>query len=107
MEYAELYFLYEDKIVKKGRTPEELKTVLKWFTGYDTDGLARQKIEGADLYTFFEQAPQINANADLITGTICGVKIAEIEDPLMKLIRQMDKLVDELAKGKSLDKILR
>lgn len=104
--FNEMYKLYLAKVEKKGRTPEELDEVISWLTGYTVEGL--KKIEDTiDLTHFFEAAPQLNPNRHLIKGSICGVKIAEIEEPLMKEIRYLDKLVDELAKGKAIDKIFR
>lgn len=92
---------------KKGRTKEEVDTVICWLTGYDEPGLARQLDSGADLKAFFENAPRINPASSLIKGVVCGVRVEEIQDPLMQKIRYMDKLIDELVKGKALEKILR
>jgi hypothetical protein len=105
--FSSVYPLYIQKAERKGRTKEEVDTVIQWLTGYDDAGLAAQIGKGADLKTFFDEAPQINPNADKITGVVCGVRVEEIEDPLMRKIRRLDKLVDELAKGKSMEKILR
>jgi len=107
MTFASIYPLYIQKIERKGRTKPELDTVICWLTGYDETGLAMQITNEVDLEAFFASAPQINPNAPLIKGVICGVRVEEIEDPLMQKIRWMDKLVDELAKGKVLEKILR
>jgi len=95
------------KAEKKGHTKEEVDAVICWLTGYDEQGLQEQISREVDFETFFAKAPQINPNADKITGDICGVRVEEIEDPLMKKIRWLDKLVDELAKGKPMEKVLR
>lgn len=106
MSFAGVYPMYIQKVEKKGRTKEEVDTVLCWLTGYDKKSLQKQIDRKVDLETFFAEA-KLNANASKITGVICGYRIEEIEDPLMKKIRYMDKLVDELAKGKAVEKILR
>ncbi|NLD49866.1 MAG: DUF2200 domain-containing protein [Clostridiaceae bacterium] len=105
--FSSVYPLLVQKAEKKGRTKEEVDKVICWLTGYDEDGLQEQINKGVDCETFFNEAPQINSNAHKITGVICGIRVEEIEDPLMKKIRWLDKLVDELAKGKSIEKILR
>jgi hypothetical protein len=105
--FASIYKLYIEKVEKKGRTKEELDTVLFWLTGYNKKTLQQQIDKKNDLETFFAQAPQINPNVSKITGVICGYRVEEIEDKLMQKIRYMDKLVDELAKGKAMEKILR
>ncbi len=105
--FSKVYPLLVQKAEKKGRTKEEIDTVICWLTGYDEYGLQAQIDKGVDFETFFEEAPQINPNAHKITGVICGVRVEEIEDQLMQKIRWLDKLVDELAKGKPMDKILR
>jgi hypothetical protein len=107
MKFSSVYPLYIQKAERKGRTKEEVDTVIKWLTGYDEEGLQSQIYKGADFETFFAKAPQINPNASQITGVICGIRIENIEDPLMQKIRWLDKLVDELAKGRSMEKILR
>lgn len=107
MSFAGLYPMYIQKAEKKGRTKEEVDTVICWLTGYTPKTLQQQIDKKNDLETFFAQAPQLNPNAPKITGVICGYRIEEIEDKLMQKIRYMDKLVDELAKGKTMDKILR
>jgi len=107
MSFSKIYDLYIAKAARKGRINEEVNRVIYWLTGFDKAQLARLISNGTSMRAFFEQAPLINPLADLITGTICGVKIEEIDDPLMKNIRYLDKLVDELAKGKQLNKILR
>ena len=106
MIFASVYPMYIAKVEKKGRTKEELHEVLTWLTGFDDDKLNELIKEKVTLKTFFEQA-SLNPNAALITGMICGYRIEEIEDPLTRQVRYLDKLVDELAKGKKLEKILR
>ncbi|MFO7258633.1 MAG: DUF2200 domain-containing protein [Bacteroidota bacterium] len=105
--FAGVYPMYIQKAEKKGRTKEEVDTVICWLTGYDKKSLQKQIDKKVDLETFFAEAPQLNPNASKITGVICGYRIEEIEDPLMKKIRYMDKLVDELANGRKMEKILR
>mgnify|MGYP003576222654 CR=1 FL=1 len=107
MKFANVYPLYIEKVEKKGRTKSELDEVLCWLTGYTAKTLQQQIDLKTDLETFFAQAPQLNPNVSMITGLICGYRVEEIEDKLMQKIRYMDKLVDELAKGKKMDKILR
>lgn len=107
MSFASVYPFYIQKAEKKGRTKEEVDTVICWLTGYDNNSLQRQLDANIDFETFFTQAPQINPNASKITGVICGYRVEEIQDKLMQKIRYLDKLVDELAKGKSMEKILR
>ncbi len=107
MKFSIVYPLYIQKVERKGRTKEEVDTVIRWLTGYDEQGLQSQIDKEADFETFFSEAPQINPNAFKITGVICGIRVEEIEDPLMQKIRWLDKLVDELAKGKSMEKVLR
>lgn len=103
---ASVYPLYIEKVEKKGRTQDELDAVIEWLTGYDEAELRRHVDEQTTLADFFEAA-HLNPNASQITGVICGVRVENIEDPLMQQIRYMDKLVDELAKGKALEKVLR
>ena len=105
--FASIYPLYVTKVERKDRDKAEVDQVICWLTGYDAEGLAKTIASGVDLETFFAQAPGLNPNASLIKGVICGVRVEEIEDPLMQKIRYMDKLVDELAKGKKLASILR
>jgi len=105
--FASIYPLYVTKVERKDRDKAEVDQVICWLTGYDAEGLAKTIASGVDLETFFAQAPGLNPNASLITGAICGVRVEEIEDPLMQKIRYMDKLVDELAKGRKLASILR
>jgi hypothetical protein len=107
MTFASVYPMYIQKAEKKGRTREEVDAVIFWLTGYNQQTLQQQIDKKTDLETFFAQAPQMNANASKITGVICGYRVEEIEDKLIQKIRYLDKLVDELAKGKAMDKILR
>jgi len=107
MSFAGVYPHYITKAEKKGRTKEEVHEIIFWLTGYD-EITFQEKLENKTSFrTFFEQAPQINPNVSLIKGVICGYRVEEIEDDLMRNIRYLDKLIDELAKGKSMDKILR
>ncbi|AWK06044.1 DUF2200 domain-containing protein [Flavobacterium crocinum] len=105
--FASVYPMYIQKAEKKGRTKEEVDTVILWLTGYNEAQFKEQIEKKADLQTFFDEAPKLNPNASKITGVICGYRVEEIEDPLMQKIRYMDKLIDELAKGKKMEKILR
>ena len=107
MKFSSVYPLYIQKAEKKGRTKEEVDQVITWLTGYDEQGLGRQLERQADFETFFAEAPKMNPNAAKITGVICGYRVEEIEDELMQKVRYLDKLVDELAKGKKMEKILR
>lgn len=107
MSFASVYPLYVQKVERKGRTRAELDQVIRWLTGYDSEGLGRAIADGIDLETFFAQAPAMNPNRSLITGVICGYRVEEIDDPLMQQIRYLDKLVDELARGKKMTSILR
>lgn len=107
MSFASVYPLYIQKVEKKGRTKEELDTVIYWLTGYDKKTLQEEIDKKTDFETFFAQAPRLNPNVSKITGLICGYRVEEIEDKLMQKIRYMDKLVDELARGKAMEKILR
>ncbi len=107
MPFATVYPLYLNKVEKKGRTKEELDGVIYWLTGYDEKSLIRQIEMNTDFERFFSEAPQINANAGKVTGLICGYRVEEIEDRIVRLVRCLDKLVDELAKGKPMEKILR
>ena len=107
MAFASVYPHYINKVERKGRTKEELDAIIHWLTGYDQPTLQQQIDKKVDLETFFSRAPRINPNVSKITGLICGVRVEEIQDRLMQQIRYLDKLVDELAKGKSMDKILR
>lgn len=105
--FASVYPFYIQKAEKKGRTKAELDTIIFWLTGYDERSFQNQLDNNIDFETFFAQAPQMNPNVSKITGVICGYRVEEIEDELMRKIRYLDKLVDELAKGKAMDKILR
>ncbi|MBN8609119.1 MAG: DUF2200 domain-containing protein [Deltaproteobacteria bacterium] len=105
--FASLYPLYVKKVESKGRTRAELDEVIAWLTGYEGATLERVIAEKDDLERFFDHAPRMNPNAKLVTGVVCGVRVEEVEDPLMRKIRQLDKLVDELAKGKTMASILR
>ena len=107
MSFASIYPLYVTKVERKGHTKDEVDQVITWLTGYDDDGLAEAVADERDLETFFAQAPAMNPDASLITGVICGMRVEEIEDPLMQQIRYMDKLVDEVARGKKMTSILR
>ena len=107
MKFAAVYPMYVAKAERKNRTREEVDQIICWLTGYDQAGLRRQIEQENDIETFFAQAPAIHPRSSLITGVVCGVRVEEIEDPLMKKIRYLDKLIDELAKGKAMEKILR
>lgn len=107
MSVARVYPLYITKVERKGRTKEEVDTVTKWLTGYTQRKLDSQLKKEVDFKTFFAEAPKLNPKRSLITGVICGVRIEDIKEPLMREIRYLDKLVDEIAKGKALEKILR
>jgi hypothetical protein len=105
--FATVYPLYIKKAERKGRTKEEVDTIIFWLTGYDKQTLQKQVDKKSDFETFFAEAPQMNPNASKITGVICGYRVEEIEDKVIREMRYMDKLIDELAKGKAMDKILR
>lgn len=105
--FASIYPLYIEKVERKNRTQAEVDEVICWLTGYDQAGLEQQIEQENNLETFFAQAPAMNPNCSLIKGVICGMRVEEIEDPLMQKIRYMDKLIDELARGKAMEKILR
>jgi hypothetical protein len=107
LSFASLYPYYIQKAERKGRTKAEVDDILFWLTGYDKESLQQQIDNKTNVENFFGQAPQINPNVSKITGTICGYRVEEIEDKLMQQIRYLDKLVDELAKGKTMEKILR
>src|SRR6185436_11012052 len=107
MAFASVYPHYVAKAEKKGRTKEELHTIIHWLTGYDEKALASVLAKKIDFETFFAKAPKLNPNVGMITGLICGYRVEDIEDPLMQKIRYLDKLVDELAKGRAMEKILR
>lgn len=107
MQFSKIYPLYINKAEKKGRTKAEVDEIIFWLTGYDADALKDQIENHIDLETFFTQAPAFNPNARLIKGSICGYRVEEIEDEIIQRMRYLDKLIDELAKGKSMDKICR
>ena len=107
MKFAKIYPLYVQKAEGKGRTKEEVDQIICWLTGYDRAGLQQQIEQESDLETFFSQAPAIHPNSSLIKGVVCGVRVESLEDPLMRKVRYLDKLIDELAKGKAMEKILR
>jgi hypothetical protein len=107
MKFADVYPLYVQKAERKNRTKAEIDQIICWLTGYNQTGLQQQIKKGNDFETLFAQAPAFNPNSSLIKGVICGVRVEEVEDPLMQKIRYLDKLIDELAKGKALEKILR
>jgi hypothetical protein len=105
--FSRVYPMYVQKAERKGRTREELERIVCWLTGYDEAGLSRQLEREVDVRTFFAEALAMHPNRERITGLVCGVRVEEVADPLMREIRYLDKLVDELAKGKALEKILR
>ncbi len=107
MKFADVYPLYVKKAERKNRTKAEVDQIICWLTGYDQTGLEQQITKGNSFEIFFDQAPAFNPNSSLITGVVCGVRVQEIENPLMQKIRYLDKLIDELAKGKVMEKILR
>ncbi|MGH8049989.1 MAG: DUF2200 domain-containing protein [Arenimonas sp.] len=106
-EFSKLYPLYIQKAGRKNRTKDEVDQIICWLTGYTRVELEKQIERQADFETFFAQAPGINANVALIKGMVCGVRVEEVENPLMRNIRYLDKLIDELAKGKAMERILR
>ncbi len=105
--FASVYPHYSAKAEKKGRTKAEVDEVIRWLTGYDQEGLEAQLEKQTDFETFFAEAPQLNPSRALIKGVVCGVRVEDIEEPTMREIRYLDKLVDELAKGKTMEKIFR
>jgi hypothetical protein len=107
MKFAKVYPLYVQKAERKDRTQAEVDEIICWLTGYDQKGLAKQIKKECDFETFFAEAPRMHPNCKLIKGVVCGVRIEEITDPLMRKVRYLDKLIDELAKGKKMEKILR
>jgi hypothetical protein len=107
IKFASLYPLYVKEAERKNRTKKEVDQIICWLTGYNQAGLQRQIKGEDDLETFFAQAPAMHPNSSLIKGVVCGIRVEEIDDPLMKKIRYLDKLIDELAKGKAMEKILR
>ncbi|HPT78955.1 MAG TPA: DUF2200 domain-containing protein [Candidatus Atribacteria bacterium] len=107
MPFSKVYPLYIQKAERKGRTKAEVDEIIRWLTGYCQEGLEKQLEKEVDFETFFGEAPRMNPARSLIKGVICGVRVEEIEEPLMREIRYLDKLIDELAKGKAMKKILR
>jgi hypothetical protein len=107
MQFAKVYPLYVQKAERKGRTKEEVDQIIFWLTGYDRPGLQLKIEQQVDFATFFDEAPVFNPNASLIKGVVCGVRVEDVDDPRMQKIRYLDKLIDELAKGKAIEKILR
>jgi hypothetical protein len=107
MKFARVYPMYVQKAERKNRTKEEVDQIICWLTGYDQEGLQQQIEQENDFESFFDQAPAIHPNCSLIKGVVCGIRVEEIDDPLMQKIRYLDKLIDELAKGKAMEKILR
>jgi hypothetical protein len=107
MPFASVYPAYVNKAERKGRTKDDVDRVICWLTGYDKAGLLRQIEQKTDFQSFFAQAPAMHPNSAMIKGVVCGVRVEEVEDPLMQKIRQLDKLVDELAKGKAMENVLR
>ena len=105
--FSSVYPLYIQKAEKKGRTKDEVDTIIYWLTGYNEKTLQKQIDKKVDFETFFAEAPELNPNADKITGIICGYRVEDIEDPLIQKLRYLDKLIDELAKGKAMEKIMR
>lgn len=104
---AKVYPLYVEKAEKKGRTKEEVDEIIRWLTGYSQEEIDTHLVNQSDFETFFKQAPQLNPSRTLIKGVICGVRVEDIEDPIVREVRYLDKLIDELAKGKSINKIKR
>lgn len=107
MAFSKVYPMYVQKAQRKNRTKEEVDQVIRWLTGYTQAGLEKQIERGTDFQSFFAQAPALHPNTSLIKGVVCGIRVEDVEDPLMQKIRFLDKLVDELAKGKAMEKILR
>ena len=107
MAFAKVYPMYVQKAERKGRTKEEVDQIICWLTGYDEAGLRRQIERQNDFQTFFAEAPALHPNSSFIKGVVCGVRVEDVDDPLMQKIRYLDKLIDELAKGKAMGKILR
>ncbi|TLM78189.1 DUF2200 domain-containing protein [Microbulbifer harenosus] len=107
MPFSRVYPMYVQKAERKNHSKAEVDEIIRWLTGYDQQGLQRQIEREIDFETFFAEAPAMHPNACLIKGVVCGVRVEEVEDPLMQKIRYLDKLIDELAKGKAMEKILR
>ncbi|MEX2212821.1 MAG: DUF2200 domain-containing protein [Phycisphaeraceae bacterium] len=106
MPFAKVYPLYVQKAERKNRTKKEVDQIIRWLTGYTQAGLQKQIKQEVDLATFFAEAPALHPDSSLIKGVVCGVRVEEVKDPLMKKIRRLDKLIDDLAKGKTMEKIL-
>jgi hypothetical protein len=106
-EFSKVYPMYVQKAERKNRSKDEVNQIICWLTGYSRTELAEQIEKHSDFRTFFDQAPAFHPNSSLITGVVCGIRVEEVEDPLMQKIRYLDKLIDELAKGKAMEKILR
>jgi hypothetical protein len=107
LNFTKVYPMYVAKAERKGRTKKEVDDIIRWLTGYSQKELEMQLKKQATFESFFEEAPQLNPSRSLITGVVCGVRVEEIDEPLMKEVRYLDKLIDELAKGKAMEKILR
>jgi hypothetical protein len=107
MAFSKVYPLLVQKAERKNRSRAEVDQIIRWLTGYTAAGLKKQLEKNTDIQTFFADAPRLNPNVSLITGVVCGVRVEEVEDPLMRKIRYLDKLIDELAKGRAMEKILR
>ena len=107
MAFGKVYPLYVLKAEKKGRTREDVHTIIRWLTGYSEEALAAAIADGTDMESFFARAPRLNPERALITGVICGIRVEEVEEETMREIRYLDKLIDELARGKAMEKILR
>jgi len=107
MKFSSVYPAYVNKATRKQRTQQEVDRIICWLTGYTAAGLQRQLTREVDIRTFFAEAPAMHPNTPLITGVVCGVRVENVEDPLMRKIRCLDKLIDELARGKAMEKILR
>ncbi len=107
MKFSKVYPMYVQKAERKNRTKKEVDQIICWLTGYTQAGLQQQLKKETDIENFFAQAPAFNPKSSLITGVVCGVRVEDVEDPLMKKVRYLDKLIDELAKGKAMEKILR
>ncbi|WP_340587811.1 DUF2200 domain-containing protein [Erythrobacter alti] len=107
MSFAKVYPLYVTKAEKKGRSKSEVDEIIHWLTGYDAAGLAEAIEDERDFRAFFDQAPKMNPARELVTGVVCGVRVEEVEETLMREIRYLDKMIDELARGKAMEKILR
>lgn len=107
MHYSKIYDMLLHKALRKGRTKQEVDEVIRWLTGYEQEALDAMSNQDISYAAFFEKAPELNVKRHLIKGVVCGVRVEDIEEPLMKDIRYLDKLIDELAKGKAMDKILR